>query len=243
MVQYAWPGNVRELQNRVMQAVILCEDEELGVAELALPTLAEGPLSRAGGATTPATMPLLAAGPEPARKDALSGAPGQGSGGASHGTREPDRLWEVVRAALARQIEAAVGDGKGRAVPLGRWLSDDLVLEASAATGGRLRRGASVVGIAETTFRRRVRRASEQAATGLAPRPASWQEVRDALAELVRSPGLRGVNLLDRTQQVFFEEVLARTPGDVRLHSALLGVTAPTYRRRAARLRAVIASS
>jgi DNA-binding NtrC family response regulator len=243
MVQYTWPGNVRELQNRVMQAVILCEDEELGVAELALPTLAEAPPPRTVGATAPAAMPLLASGPRPARTDALSGGPGQGAGGASHGTRDTHRLWEIVRAALARQIEAALGDGGGRAVPLGRWLSDDLVLEASAAAGGRLRRGASVVGIAETTFRRRVRRAAEQAATGLAPRPASWQEVRDALAALVRAPGVRGVNLLERTQQVFFEEVVARAPGDTRLHAALLGVTAATYRRRAARLAPLITTS
>ena len=36
LARHAWPGNVRELQNRIMQAVILCESEELGPVELKL---------------------------------------------------------------------------------------------------------------------------------------------------------------------------------------------------------------
>jgi diguanylate cyclase (GGDEF)-like protein len=36
MLDYYWPGNVRELQNRVMQAVILCEGPELCVSDLEL---------------------------------------------------------------------------------------------------------------------------------------------------------------------------------------------------------------
>ena len=38
LLRYDWPGNVRELQNRMMQAVILCESSRLSPEELSLPS-------------------------------------------------------------------------------------------------------------------------------------------------------------------------------------------------------------
>ncbi len=44
--RYPWPGNVRELENRILQAVILCEGEEIGPRDLELDVAA----ARADGA-------------------------------------------------------------------------------------------------------------------------------------------------------------------------------------------------
>jgi DNA-binding NtrC family response regulator len=43
LARYAWPGNVRELMNVIERAVLLARGEEIGPAELALPTAEERP--------------------------------------------------------------------------------------------------------------------------------------------------------------------------------------------------------
>ena len=91
-----------------------------------------------------------------------------------------------------------------------------------------------IVGLPETTFRRRLRKAADQSAAGLAPRPDSWGEVRRLLDELVRSSDALGRNLLELSQQILLEEVVSRVDDDVRTATALLGVSAPTYARRRA---------
>lgn len=231
LLRHSWPGNVRELQNRMMQAVILCEKEELGASELSLPADREA-------------LPALgtAEGPD----DRLTAAPGEASvSPATEGAPRPqtqppqlsfEELLARLRASLRRQIEAAVGGPERLVAPLGRWLSEDLILEANAAGDGVARRGAAIVGIPETTFRRRLSRAGSQVRAGLAPRMGTWSEVRPILTDLARCPDADGRDLLAAVEQVLLNEIITRFPRDVKTGSALLGVTAPTFRRRVAAL-------
>ena len=106
--------------------------------------------------------------------------------------------------------------------PLGRWLGDDLILEAAEAGGGIARRGAAIVGIPETTFRRRLQKASEQNEAGLATRSGTWDEVRQILAEMVRRDDLGDEPLLARAERSLLGEIVSRFPGDVRTGSAAL---------------------
>ena len=155
-------------------------------------------------------------------------------GGSPSGSEAQPGLEERLRTSLGRQIEAAVASGHAVAAPLGKWLAEDLILEANAVAAGVARRAAGRLGIPETTFRRRLQKAARNEATGMSPRPDNWQEVRDLLAELVRSEELRGRNLPDLAEKVLLDEVVARFPGDVRISSALVGVTEPTFLRRLA---------
>jgi DNA-binding NtrC family response regulator len=234
LLRHSWPGNVRELQNRMMQAVILCEEKELGATELSLqadgqgiPTL--GAVERQGGELTAPPGDFGAA----ARST---------EGAASPPPQLPklsfEELLARLRSSLRRQIEAAVGGPDRLVAPLGRWLSEDLILEADAAADGVARRGSAIVGIPETTFRRRLRRAGSQVKAGLAPRMGTWSEVRPILTDLVRCPDVDGRDLLLAVEQVLLDEIVTRFPRDVKTGSALLGVTAPTYRRRLAALMA-----
>jgi hydrogenase-4 transcriptional activator len=211
LMQYAWPGNVRELQNRIMQAVILCEGPELGVSELGLPV------------DEPSAAPPRARGaPAPAPRRA---GPAAGPVGA------PEDSWEALRVALARQVRLAGSRVDRLPPPLGRWLGDDLFLEANTAAGGVARRGARRLGVPATTFRRRLNRALSEVENKMAPRPAGWDEVRQALSALLGSRQASG-DLLRRVQRLLLDEVQSHAPEGAQVRSALLGITLPTYRRR-----------
>ena len=167
LLRYPWPGNVRELQNRLMQAVILCEDEELPVESLQLPAAVpeleptrsvpratvEAPVARDHQTAPAAVVPEVPAGDS----------------------------WDRLRAALGREIDFTLSGEAGVLYPLGRWLSEDLLLEADAATDGIARRGAKLVGLPETTYRRRLNKAKDNVQAGLAPRSGRWQETREVL--------------------------------------------------------------
>jgi hypothetical protein len=121
--------------------------------------------------------------------------------------------------------------------PLGLWLREDLVLEASAAGGGVARKGAELLGVPETTFRRRLVKAEEAVQAGLSPRSGRWHEVRAILRELIdaRDPS-DGSQPIKQASQVLLEEILYRLPSDTSRGSRLLAVTAPTFRSRVAEL-------
>ena len=201
LARHAWPGNVRELQNRIMQAVILCESEELGPVDL---KLAEAEVETLEIDQMPRPRrPLLAAADSPQAASPLP-APSETSGD----TSSPETtLWEKLRGTLARQIVAALG--AGGAPPLGKWLRDDLVLEADTAARGMASRGATLLGTPETTFRRRLHKSSARVQKGLSARSTSWPEVRELLTSLVRSAELNGEDLLERTERVLLEEILS----------------------------------
>ena len=65
--------------------------------------------------------------------------------------------------ALTRQIQAALDDPLGQPVPLGTWLMEDIVLSAYGATGEVSGRARALLGVPETTFRRRLRKAISKA--------------------------------------------------------------------------------
>jgi len=219
LLQYEWPGNVRELQNRIMQAVILCEGQEIGVPELGLEDAAfpVAGVPRVGPARAESTG--TPAGPDQTRHYASA-------------DLDP---WAALRRGLARQIAEITAPGARRAVPLGEWLRDDLILEAGAAWEGVSRRAAAAVGIPETTFRRRLRQAEDRKAAGTAERSESWRSIRTILAGIVGVAGVAEGDLPARAERILMEELNTSAPQDIRFRSTVLGVSVPTYRRRLVR--------
>jgi diguanylate cyclase (GGDEF)-like protein len=204
ILSHAWPGNVRELQNRVMRAMILAQGEALVPADLGF----------SDGAPSGAASAAAAVAPAPEDEPV-----------------SPGEAWSGLRDALGRQVGEAL-DGRHPLAPLGRWLADDLVLEADRLGKGVASVAAAILGMPVTTFRRRLASSQAQAGAGWAPRPVSWPGVRACLAAVLRGtePGTR--NVLKDVLQVLDEEITAQAPGDPRLGAALLGVTLPTFRRR-----------
>ena len=216
LLTYSWPGNVRELQNRLMQAVILCEQEELTAEEIRLP-----PVS---GSPSP-TTPHISVVPPPSPREDEPDVP----------TLPAGDCWDRLRIALGQEIELSLNADAEVLFPLGKWVGDDLVLEADEAARGIARRGAAILGVPETTFRRRLRKAKQQARSGLAPRSGRWQQTRAILREVVQS-GENDGDLVEKALRILLEEIVERAPNDTRTGSGLLGVTAPTFRSRIAGL-------
>ncbi len=229
--RYPWPGNVRELQNRIMQAVLLSESDEIGVLELKL--------EDDGGAAAIESGPSS---PPPARE--VETAPvSDGDGGISPGPSglspaTPEQAWRALAAELGRQIGSI--QQTGAPAPLGRWLAEDLILEAHAQTRGVLSRGAELLGIPQTTFRRRYRQADAEA--GFTQRSPAWEAIRPRIAKLIRAYDAgsalkeRDENLLERARNALLNQIVQRIPaGEVATGAALMGVSHPTYKRWVAR--------
>ncbi len=220
LVRHSWPGNVRELQNRIMQAVILCDGDELDSRDLKLPTDAGTPRSLVAPRT--ATRSII----EDARPTAGPTLLGEDS-------------WSRLREALDREVDLALTDGREMLFPLGTWVREDLILAANEAANGNARRAAHSIGVAETTFRRRLAKAQRQQRAGLSPRSGRWAEIRALLGEITRDPdGKEGESedLIRKASTLLLKVILARLPEEVSMGAQLLGVTTPTFRTRSAEL-------
>lgn len=220
LLQHNWPGNVRELQNRVLQAVIMSDAEEIDLPDLAPATGA--PVTALSGvlpepaAALPTRMPAAAAVVPPAKQLDRSSDP-----------------WGAIEQGLAQQVQMAMSQLNGKAWPLGRWLLADLVAAADDASAGNARQAAQILGMAETTFRRQLEKVRQEEAAGLLVRAPGWADFQPLLQQLVSAVrGSPGEDVIDRASQLLLQHVLGRVGENDKLGSALLGVTRPTYLRR-----------
>jgi diguanylate cyclase (GGDEF)-like protein len=213
---YAWPGNVRELQNVVLNSVLFCDAPEVDVDDLQGGLQAQA----AGGGVKTASPP---------RPPLPAGVRAPGATAAPPGADPALRL----RKALAAEIAAVLGPDRAVLVPFGKWLTADLILMADRLSDGVSRRGADLLGIPETTYRRQLQAAERQRTAGLAVRSPGWPAVLGALEELIRSRRA-DTDVCQWAEACLLAEIEAVLPGDAPAAAALLGVTEPTMRRRKA---------
>ena len=192
---YNWPGNVRELQNRMMQAVILCEGDHVGLDEVAVQQVES---------TRPSVRPVRDAPPDESPIE-----------------RKPEEAWAALQSELAERIRVALTDSTAR-LPLGEWTGEDLVVEAFAASNGVFSSAAALLGIPETTFRRRMHKVRAKAETGLGGRPAEWDAAASCIRNVVRSANGDGEDLLKRARAVLLQEIVCQLPDDIKLGSLFM---------------------
>ncbi len=204
LVEYPWPGNVRELRNRLMQAVILSRGSEIGPRDLGLGDEV-GHTEGGGDISRPALE-------SPSSFDGRD-------------------AWESLDAALDNAVRSVLGGDPAALPPLGRWLTDDLVIEAYEASGRVSTRGADLLGIPEATFRRKLRRALKETAAGPTARPGFWDAVLGSLPAVTAEGNVEGDDLLRRAGNSLLRRVLASSASRS-VGAALIGVTAPTFRAR-----------
>ena len=230
LLDYTWPGNVRELQHRILQAVVMSEHRSIRAAELSLPAAMSGQVVE----TAAHSGSRQGAAPLSPRETAAQGTADAGSPvSPASGNESP---WTTLRELLKRQVRSTL-DNSGVPLPLGRWLAEDLVLAADNVANNTARRACSALGMAETTFRRRLEKVKRELSAGLSARSEDWAVVQPVLPRLLAADDNQaGDNVFERARQILLEEVMARVQQDSVLGSALMGVTAPTYRRWTASL-------
>jgi diguanylate cyclase (GGDEF)-like protein len=213
---YPWPGNVRELQNLVMTSVLFCDGPEVDVYDLqgfqaALLPVTAPPPEAASRAGTAAVAPPASA----------------GTPGVDPATR--------LREALAGEVAAAVANGPGGLSPLGKWLTEDLVLTADRMATGGVRRGAALTGLADTTYRRLLKVAAAKRAAGALLRSATWDRVTSLLEDFIRTRP-QDTDVCQWAETRLLSAIESAVAGDAGKAAALLGVTKPTLIRRRAEL-------
>jgi diguanylate cyclase (GGDEF)-like protein len=214
---YSWPGNVRELQNLILTSVLFCDAPEVDVDDLQGLLATPKPGSTAPGAAPTPGPPLL-----PPLEAAAAGADDAG----------PDPALRL-RKALAREIADALRLGRAALAPLGKWLTEDLILTADRLSGGVSRRGAELLGLPDTTYRRQLQSAASHRAAGLSVRSPGWPAVVSVLEDFIRARGA-GTDACQWAEACLLAESESAAPGDVQAAAALLGVTEPTLLRRKA---------
>src|SRR5262245_41904639 len=141
IARHSWTGNVRELRNRVLQAVVLAEGDRVGLE------LIELGASEAGGAAPPLEVQRESVGCAfPARPPAAGAA-----------VPVSAEIWDGLRAELRAELARLHESPEAATLPLGRWMTEDLLREAHDAAGGVLTRAAALLGIPEATYRRKYR--------------------------------------------------------------------------------------
>ena len=89
--------------------------------------------------------------------------------------------------------------------------------------------------MAETTYRRQLDKARQEAPGGQAVRSDDWLAMELVVTFFVHNAGSSsGERLIDQASQLLLEQVLLQLPENDTLGSALLGVTKPTFLRRKA---------
>ena len=137
--------------------------------------------------------------------------------------------------ALAHLLDGMVGQiarGERPVAPLGRWLSEDLILEADRAAEGVATRAARLLGMADTTYRRQRERVTEQTAAGMVTRTDGWSAVAAVLERLVEEPPT--APLPEHVQNILLSAIATHLADAPREGAAVLGVSMPTYRQRMA---------
>ncbi len=139
---------------------------------------------------------------------------------------------KLLAGELEKQVDAALQTDASATAPLGRWLSEDLVLTVDDIARGTARRGARRLGVAETTYRRQLDKVRRLEAQGLLVRSDAWSRLTPAIKLLTDSLGEDSqTNVIEEARAHLLQAVVARVGADATRGSALMGITVPTYRR------------
>lgn len=223
MLAYPWPGNVRELQNKILQAIVVSNGEEIDASLLGL---------TASPFQMPRESPLISADPAragPAAETGVDWPGGAAAGGVGATDVDP---WEAFRRESSAQVSRALSRSPRKPDPLGRWINEDLVMLASETADSVARQAAFRLGMAESSFRRQLQKVETEARLGRLARPASWDSMGPILMRLLEDRGpTQDENLVIRARQALLAEVVVQVGAKDGPAAALMGVTPATYRR------------
>ncbi len=223
LLAYPWPGNIRELQNTIMRTAVISKKDSIDVDILNLkPSVLSQSKENSHNDSTANSLPLHLGGVIIPTQKPIELAE----------TNTCAEIWEQLRHVLIKKLQLVLQADSTVAIPLGRWLTEDLVLEADRFDSGVARRASIRLGIPETTFRRQLVKLKQAEQAGVLSRTADWMNIKPLLAELITNAEENASeNMLEQMRAMLLEEIFKLIPKDKTLGSALMGVTLPTYQR------------
>lgn len=236
LLAYSWPGNVRELQHAMLRAVLTSDQARIepdciellpeGERPLDGPPL-ESTVNKAAETSDPTQINAASEDASASPSDPIDSQRGESA------TVDVSDPWIPLKAELLRQIRLAMDSNREHPVPIGRWLTEDLVIAASEASNQVARRAADLVGLPESTFRRQLQKTEAERAAGIAGRTSAWDAVLPLVNSIVRkaqeAPG--SVDLVSHARSTLLDSVLGQVDGRISTGAALMGVSPPTYKR------------
>jgi transcriptional regulator with GAF, ATPase, and Fis domain len=230
LLAYQWPGNIRELQNTIMRAAVISKNDRIDLDVLNLKPIAFSRTVDISQRQIQPTEPDLMQMPVPVGgvnfiEQQLVAQP-------HVEVQKSIDIWEQLRNSLISKIQTILKSDKVIAVPLGRWLAEDLMLEADRFENNVVRRASKRLGLSETTLRRQVEKLKQAELAGVLSRTAEWQSIQPILKTLIKSlDEIASQNIIEQVRTILLQEIIKSVPKDKSLGSALMGVTIPTYQR------------
>ena len=223
LLVYQWPGNIRELQNTIMRAAVISKKDSIDVDVLNLKESALSQPTEGSSVDSKATSKPLHSGGVTL--------PTQKTVEVVEAKTDTD-IWEQLRNALIEKLQLVLQADNVVAIPLGRWLTEDLVLEADRFDRGVVRRASLRLGIPETTFRRQIVKLKQAEQAGVLSRTPDWVNIKPFMVGLVSSAEENASqNMLEQVRTMLLQEIIIQIPNNKTLGAALMGVTLPTYQR------------
>jgi DNA-binding protein Fis len=139
--------------------------------------------------------------------------------------------WDGLKQSLSQEIDRITAEEAAYQPPVGKWLHEDMVLEASRSAGNITTRAAELLGIPETTFRRKLKIANSNIAAGISSRPADWEEIHHNITVILESGNPDQVDLLEQARSCILETLAEKVPGNIQAGAALMGITETTFKK------------
>lgn len=224
LMTHSWPGNVRQLQQAILQASVTSQGNLIDLQDLRVLDLP--PMNDAERSVIRTEAPE---GERDFDQDRVKAAT------IAIDANNPDS-WAALSQLLGRQIHQLLADSKHEA-PIGRWLADAVVLSAAEVNQFVARRAAKLLGVPETTLRRQLRKAKQNADNPFQVTSQEWltdlSTLRTLLTRIMSEPQTdpEQDGLADQCQALVLAEIAGQVGENRKLGAALMGVTPPTYSR------------
>ncbi len=225
MQDYSWPGNVRELENKLMQAMLFCDESQIELTDLNLTESITSPSHVVNQPMLTASSHLLANAPEP-----LITPDNASTKSIAAISTSPSFLVEI-KVILTQHIDHVLQHSLALRAPIGQWLEDDLIIATYNKVDKNARQASLRLGVAHSTLRRKVEKISRQNSVASKQRTPEWTLVLEALQPVVEGNIWLGDDCLKCFKDIILSIVIEKVPENTKLASALLGISEPTFHK------------
>jgi len=242
MKAYSWPGNVRELENKLMQAALLSESDEITLEELNLDQDLLGAnhkeairmveLPDSSATQVDLRDASVFSRPEPVFQDRQNTASSVINFEPSVSVNQQASTIDAFFTSLQESALAFLTEIRLQPAfihcSLGNMVEDELLVMTYQSCGGRMRDLATRMQLPASTARRRVNKILLDLHDQRSEKPKSWEAIR-ACIQPIASGEILVPDCLDSIKQVLLAAIMQSQPENMSKAAALLGVSEPTF--------------